>query len=64
MNSYKDIDSYIKEQPKNVQILLKEMRATIKKSAPQAEEAIRYGIPTFRFKNKNLVHFGGFKECP
>lgn len=62
MKSYKDIDSYIKEYPKDVQNLLKQMRATIKKGAPKAEEAIRYGIPTFRFKNKNLVHFGGFKN--
>jgi len=61
MNTYKDIDSYIKSFPKDVQVPLAQMRATIKKAAPKADETIRYGIPTFRFQNKNLVHFGGFK---
>ncbi len=61
MNTYKDIDSYIQSFQKDVQATLAQMRATIKKAAPKAEEAIRYGIPTFRFQNKNLVHFGGFK---
>jgi uncharacterized protein YdhG (YjbR/CyaY superfamily) len=62
MNSHKDIDSYIASYPKNVQTLLKQMRATIKKAAPKAEEAFAYGIPTFKFQKKNLVHFGGFKS--
>ncbi len=62
MKSFKDIDSYIESYPKEVQVLLKEMRKTIKKAAPKAEEAFAYGIPTFKFKNKNLVHFGGFKD--
>lgn len=62
MKTYKDIDSYIKEYPKDVQLKLRQIRATIKKVAPNTEEAIRYGIPTFRFNQKNLVHFGGFKD--
>ena len=36
-------------------------RATIKKAAPDAEETINYGIPTFTLKG-NLVHFAGFKS--
>jgi uncharacterized protein YdhG (YjbR/CyaY superfamily) len=40
---------------------LEEIRSTIKKAAPQAEEAIKYGIPTFTL-NGNLVHFGGYKN--
>ena len=59
MKSYKDIDTYIADFPKSTQMLLRKMRATIKKAAPKAEEAIRYGIPTFRL-NGNLVHFGAF----
>lgn len=60
-NTAKDIDSYIEEFPEKVQKLLKQMRATIRKAAPQAEEAIRYAIPTF-ILNGNLVHFAGFKN--
>ncbi|MEO6758401.1 MAG: DUF1801 domain-containing protein [Saprospiraceae bacterium] len=56
-----DIDSYIADFPPTVQVLLEQMRATIKKAAPEAEEAMAYGIPTFKL-NGNLVHFGGFKH--
>ena len=55
------IDQYIAAFPKDIQKLLKEMRATIKKAAPEAEEAIKYGIPTF-VQEGNLVHFAAFKN--
>ena len=61
MKKSKDIDAYIKNFPKDVQLILEKIRTTIKKAAPKAEEAISYGIPTFRL-NGNLVHFGGFKN--
>lgn len=61
MKSYKDIDTYIANFPEDVQIALEKVRAAIKKAAPKAEEAISYGIPTFKL-NGNLVHFGGFKK--
>jgi len=56
-----NIDEYIADFPPNVQKLLQKMRMTIRKAAPQAEEAIKYGIPTFTL-NGNLVHFGGYKS--
>ena len=55
------IDEYIAEFPKDVQKLLQQVRTTIKKAAPKAEEKIGYGIPTFTLKG-NLVHFGGYKS--
>lgn len=36
------------------------IRKTIQKAAPEAKEAMRYGIPTF-ILNGNLVHFAAFK---
>ena len=57
----KNIDEYIADFPKDVQKILEQVRATIKKAAPAAEEKISYGIPTFTL-NGNLVHFGGFKN--
>jgi len=57
----KTIDEYIAQFPKEVQVLLQKMRTTISKAAPKAEEAIAYGIPTFKL-NGNLVHFGGYKN--
>jgi uncharacterized protein YdhG (YjbR/CyaY superfamily) len=61
MKAFKTIDEYISDFPKEVQVLLKKMRETIKEVAPDATEAISYGIPTFKL-NGNLVHFGGFKK--
>lgn len=56
----KNIDAYIAAFPDPVQQKLREMRATIRKAAPGAEEAISYAIPTFKLKG-NLVHFAAFK---
>src|SRR5262245_57826363 len=57
----KDIDEYIAGFPADVQPLLQKVRATIRKAAPKAEEAIKYQIPTFVL-NGNLIHFGGYKN--
>lgn len=57
----KTIDEYIAMYPKDIQKLLNEMRATIRKAAPNAEEAMKYALPTFVL-NGNLVHFGAFKN--
>lgn len=54
------IDEYIAGFPAATQKLLEQMRAVIKKAAPAAEEAMKYGIPTFVL-NGNLVHFAGYK---
>ncbi|MFA5835152.1 MAG: DUF1801 domain-containing protein [Bacteroidota bacterium] len=58
----KNIDDYIAHFPNSTQKLLKEMRAAIKKAAPETEETIKYGIPTFITLNGNLVHFGGYEH--
>ncbi|MCC6797851.1 MAG: DUF1801 domain-containing protein [Candidatus Hydrogenedentes bacterium] len=55
------IDAYIAGFPWDVQKLLREVRGTIRKAAPDAEEAMKYGIPTFVL-NGNLVHFAAFKQ--
>jgi uncharacterized protein YdhG (YjbR/CyaY superfamily) len=57
----RDIDDYVNRYPKGVQRLLKQMRLTIKKAAPEATEKISYGIPTFALYG-NLVHFAAFKN--
>lgn len=57
----KTIDEYIAAFPGDVQEILQQVRQTIRAAAPEAEEAMAYGIPTFRL-NGNLVHFGGFKR--
>ena len=59
--NFKTIDEYIATFPINIQSILQELRQVIKESAPNAEEAIRYQMPTFRL-NGNLVHFAAFKK--
>ena len=41
------IDEYIKNFPKDIQEILEKLRATIKKAAPDAQETIKYRMPTF-----------------
>ena len=56
-----NINEYLMDFPEETQILLEQVRATIQKAAPAAEEKISYGIPTFYLKG-NLVHFAGYKH--
>ena len=55
------IDAYIAGFPPDVQKILRKIRLTIRKAAPQAGEAIKYQMPTFTL-NGNLVSFGVYKQ--
>ncbi len=55
------IDDYIAGYPEEVQAILQLIRRTIHETAPEATEAISYGMPTFKLHG-NLVHFGAFKS--
>jgi uncharacterized protein YdhG (YjbR/CyaY superfamily) len=55
------IDEYIAAFPREIQNILQRIRRTIRKAAPDAQEAIKYQLPTFVLHG-NLVHFGAFKE--
>ena len=61
MEKVNNIDEYIKGFPAPIQKLLQQVRETIKKAAPDAEETIKYSMPTFTL-NGNLVHFAAFKN--
>jgi uncharacterized protein YdhG (YjbR/CyaY superfamily) len=52
---------YMAMYPEDIRNRLEELRRVIRESAPQSEEAISYGIPTFKL-NGNLVHFAAFKN--
>jgi uncharacterized protein YdhG (YjbR/CyaY superfamily) len=56
-NIPKTIDEYIAAQPPDVRKKLIDMRVTIKKAAPNAEEKISYRMPAFALKGM-LVYFG------
>ena len=56
------INEYIAGFPEDVQKALEQVRATIKKAAPDTEETISYGIPTFNLRGHYLVYFAGYKN--
>src|SRR5580700_1979802 len=61
MKNPKDVDEYINSFPKEIQKLLQQVRATIKKAAPKAEEVISYSMPGYKL-NGMLVWFGGHSK--
>lgn len=56
------IKEYIAGFPTEVQVLLEQIRETIKEVVPDAEETISYAIPAFRLNKKSLVYFAAFKK--
>ncbi|SRR5579884_3297478 len=56
-----NVDEYIRRFPADVEKRLRQVRASIKRSAPRATETISYGIPAFRLE-RILVWFAAFKN--
>ena len=56
-----NVDEYIAGFQPDVQKILKKIRTIIKKAAPDAEETIKYQMPTFTL-NGNLIHFAAYKK--
>jgi len=54
-------DEYISAQPELVQPMLQQMRTLIRKAAPDAQEAISYGMPAFK-QNGVLVFYAAWKS--
>jgi uncharacterized protein YdhG (YjbR/CyaY superfamily) len=57
----KNFEEYKVLFPKEVQLILEQVRETIKKAAPEAEEVISYGMPAFKYHGM-LVYFAAFKN--
>ncbi|OCN04227.1 hypothetical protein A4S06_03400 [Erysipelotrichaceae bacterium MTC7] len=56
-----EIETYIKDAPEAAQERLWNIYHLIKKIFPEAEERIRYGMPTF-YWYENVVHFALLKH--
>ncbi len=57
----RNIDEYIAGFPPEVQRRLRRIRATVRKAAPDAKEAIKYQIPTLTL-TRNLIHFAAYEN--
>ncbi len=55
-----EIDKYIKTFPKDIQDRLNIIRKTILSNIDSVEETIKYGMPTYVLKKKNIIHFAGY----
>ena len=61
MTKPKNFNEYIIAFPVETQKIMERLRETIKKAAPEAEEVISYGMPSFR-QNGRLLYFAAFKN--
>jgi uncharacterized protein YdhG (YjbR/CyaY superfamily) len=58
---HQGVEDYINSFPRDIQKILKQVRRTIKKAAPQAEEIISYNMPLYKW-NGMLVSFAAWKK--
>ena len=55
------VDQYIAAAPKEGQKKLRELRAILRKAAPKASEALKWGIPVFE-EHRILFGYAAFKS--
>ena len=61
MKTPKTYEEYCLDFPEETQIILENLKNFIQNLLPKSELCINYGIPTFKMKGKNVIHFGGFR---
>lgn len=59
--NFKTVEEYISGFPENVKILLQQMRETIIKAAPKAQEVISYQMPAYKYLGI-VLYFAGYKN--
>ena len=55
------VDEYVAGFPVEIRTILERLREVVRELAPDAEERISYGMPTF-FQQGVLVHFAAFRR--
>jgi uncharacterized protein YdhG (YjbR/CyaY superfamily) len=60
--SSSDIDSYLEGVPSEQRLLLGDLRATILRLVPEADEVISYRVPAFRVDGAVVAGFAAFKN--
>lgn len=57
-----EVTAHLKKFDKPQRDALLAVRLTIAELLPEAEEVIKYGIPTFAINGKGIIGFDGFKN--
>jgi uncharacterized protein YdhG (YjbR/CyaY superfamily) len=58
----KEVEAYIARVPEPLRGALETVRAQIRKAAPDADETISYGVPTFKIAGRMLMSYAAFKK--
>ena len=61
-SDFQSVDEYIASQPEPIRGLLEQVRRTIRKAVPEAEEAISYKMPTYKLPGGPVLYFAGWKQ--
>lgn len=56
------IQEYSDSFPDSVQVLLLQIADTIHEVCPEAEPTIQYGMPTYMWRRKALIHYAAYKK--
>jgi|SRR5215813_5563935 len=59
---FKSVDEYLGSQPQAVRAVLEQVRSTIRKAVPEAQEVISYQIPAYKLHGRPVLYFAGWKE--
>ena len=59
---FSTIDAYVAALPDGVQQIFEAVRETIRGLAPDAEEAVKYDMPTWRLKGTYIVYAAAWKH--
>jgi uncharacterized protein YdhG (YjbR/CyaY superfamily) len=57
-----NFEAYIAELPENVQVLMEQIRQSIREAAPDAEEIVSYGMPGFKLGGDVKIWFAAYKK--
>ncbi|TMD60170.1 MAG: DUF1801 domain-containing protein [Chloroflexi bacterium] len=56
------VDAYFQQQPPDKRILLEKLRALVAKNVPDAEAAIKWGVPIYQRNGRNICALAAFKD--
>jgi uncharacterized protein YdhG (YjbR/CyaY superfamily) len=60
--SFQSFDEYAAAQPRSVAVVLRRVRAIIRKAVPGAVEVISYQMPAYKVAGRVFLYLGAWKE--
>ena len=60
--NFQSVNEYIASHPKEVQKVLKDVRAALRSALPGADEVISYQIAAYKLRGATVIFFAGWKR--